>query len=124
VRFNRGRNQAQTIRIDKLHCRQVFYLNFKGTPSREEHKIGFSVLTTIELNLPVEFTKFCKRRTPYIEFKKNMKHQLRAKSYELKALSYELRHIYKLRVTSYELLNTNCELRAKICDKQKHACAG
>ncbi len=24
-------------------CRQVCFLNFKGTPSREEHKIGFSV---------------------------------------------------------------------------------
>ncbi len=36
-----------------------FDLNFKGTPSREEHKTGFSVLTTIQLNLPLEFTKFC-----------------------------------------------------------------
>jgi hypothetical protein len=65
---------------------------FKGTPSQEEHKIGFSVLTTIELNLPVEFTKFCKRRAPYIEFKETTNQQLPAKSYERKALSYELRH--------------------------------
>jgi hypothetical protein len=112
------------IRIDELYCRQVCLLNFKGTPSREEHKIGFSVLTTIELNLPVEFIKFCKRRAPYIEFKETMNHQLRAKSYELKALSYEPQHISKLQVTSYELLNTSYELRAKICDMQKHACAG
>ncbi len=34
--------------------------------SREEHKTGFSILTTIELNLLVEFTKFCKRQPPYI----------------------------------------------------------
>jgi hypothetical protein len=80
------------IRIDKLDCRQVCFLNFKGTPSREEHKTGFSVLTTIELNLLVEFTRFCKRRPPYIYFKETLNHKLRAKSYELKALSYELRH--------------------------------
>jgi hypothetical protein len=34
-----------------------FYFYFKGTPSLEKNKTGFSVLTTIELNLPVEFTK-------------------------------------------------------------------
>jgi hypothetical protein len=26
-----GRNQAQTIRINELYCRQVCFLNFKGT---------------------------------------------------------------------------------------------
>ncbi len=33
--------------------------------SWEKYKTGFSVLTTIEFNLPVEFTKSCKRRPPY-----------------------------------------------------------
>jgi hypothetical protein len=66
------------------------FLNFKGTPSREEHKTGFSVLTTTELNLPVEFTEFCKRRPPYILFKETMYHKLRAKSYALKALIQKL----------------------------------
>jgi hypothetical protein len=71
-------------------------MNFKGTPSREEHKIGFSVLTTIELNLPVEFTKFCKRRAPYIEFLKKpcMNHQLRAKSYTVTRTDAKFQHIW------------------------------
>ncbi len=60
----RGRNQAQTIRIDEQYCRQVCFFNYKGTPSREKHKTSFSVLT-IGLNLLAEFTKSCKRRAPY-----------------------------------------------------------
>jgi hypothetical protein len=52
-----------------IYCRQVCFLNFKGTPSREEHKTGFSVLTTNELNLLAEFTKSCKRRPPYNELR-------------------------------------------------------
>ncbi len=60
----RGRNQAQTTRTDEQFCRQVCFFNFKETPSREEHKTGFSVLT-IGLNLLAEFTKSCKRRAPY-----------------------------------------------------------
>jgi hypothetical protein len=36
-------------------CRQGFFLNFKGgTPSREENKTGFSVLTIIELELMID----------------------------------------------------------------------
>jgi hypothetical protein len=31
----------------------------------EGHKTGFSILTTIELNLQAEFTKSCKRRPSY-----------------------------------------------------------
>ncbi len=66
ARFNRGRNQVQTIRIDEIYCCQVCFVSFKGTPSPEEHKTVVSVLTTIELNLPVEFTKFRKRQPLYI----------------------------------------------------------
>jgi hypothetical protein len=53
------------IRIDELKCRQVCFLNFNGTPSREEQKTGFSVFTTIELNLLAEVTKSCKQWSPY-----------------------------------------------------------
>jgi hypothetical protein len=60
-----GQNKAQMIHIDVLYCRQVCFLNFKGTPSREEHKTGFSVLRTFELNLLAEFAKSCKVRPPY-----------------------------------------------------------
>jgi hypothetical protein len=58
-------NQAQTIRHDELYCHKLCFLNFKGIPSREEPKTSFSVLTTIELNLLVEFTKLGTRRVPY-----------------------------------------------------------
>jgi hypothetical protein len=34
-------------------------LNFKGTPSQEEHKTGFTFFTTTELNLLADFTKSC-----------------------------------------------------------------
>jgi hypothetical protein len=44
--------QAQTIGIEKLCYRQCMLLYFKGTPSREESKTGFSVLTTFESALP------------------------------------------------------------------------
>jgi hypothetical protein len=64
--ISQGLKQAQTIRIDELDCRQVCFFNFTGTPSQEKHKTGFSILKTIELNLLVEFTKFCKRLPPYI----------------------------------------------------------
>jgi hypothetical protein len=37
--------------IDELHSRQGFILDFKGTPSQEVHKTGFSVLTIFELAL-------------------------------------------------------------------------
>jgi hypothetical protein len=37
--------------IDELHSRQGFILDFKGTPSQEVHKTGFSVFTTSELTL-------------------------------------------------------------------------
>ncbi len=50
-----------------------FFFNFKGTPSWEKHKTGFSVLTTIELNLLVEFTKSCKLRPPYNDIR-NLAH--------------------------------------------------
>ncbi len=49
-----------------------------------------------------------------------MNHKLRAKSFW--AMSYDTS--YKLRVTNYKLWDTSYELRAKICDMQKPACAG
>jgi hypothetical protein len=48
-----------------LYITDLFF-KFNGMHSGEEHKTGFSVLTTIELNILVEFTKFCKRRIQYI----------------------------------------------------------
>jgi hypothetical protein len=53
-------NKAPTMRTDKLSCRKYLLFQNKGTPSRKEHKTGFSVLTTIDLNLLDEFTKSCK----------------------------------------------------------------
>ncbi len=44
------------MRTDKLSCQKYLLLKNKGTPSRKDHKTGFSVLTTIELNLLVKFT--------------------------------------------------------------------
>jgi hypothetical protein len=35
----------------KLSSRQELFFKFKGTPSQEEYKTGFSVFTTIELAL-------------------------------------------------------------------------
>jgi hypothetical protein len=37
--------------IDDLNSRQGFILDFKGTPSQEVHKTGFSIFTTFELAL-------------------------------------------------------------------------
>jgi hypothetical protein len=42
------------------------FFKFNGMPSGEEHKTGFSVLTTIELNILVEITKSCKQQIPHI----------------------------------------------------------
>jgi hypothetical protein len=36
--------KGQIIRPRKLEAQQLFFLNFKGTPSQEEHKIIFSGL--------------------------------------------------------------------------------
>ncbi len=44
-------NQAQMISIDKWSSRTELFLKIKGTPSREEHKTGFGVFTTMELAL-------------------------------------------------------------------------
>jgi hypothetical protein len=52
------------MRIGKLSCRKYLLFQNKGIPSRKKHKTGFSVLTTIELNLPDELTKSCKQRAP------------------------------------------------------------
>jgi hypothetical protein len=41
---NRGQYYAQIIRPHKLEARPLFFLNFKGTPSQEEHKTIFSGL--------------------------------------------------------------------------------
>jgi hypothetical protein len=43
------------MRTDKLSCQKYLLLKIK-TPSRKEHKTGFSVSTTIELKLLVVFT--------------------------------------------------------------------
>ncbi len=53
----------QSVQINYIVAK-FYFLNFKGG---EEDKTGFSVLTTMELNLPVEITESCKRRVPYYE---------------------------------------------------------
>ncbi len=47
----RGQYQAQIIRPRKLEARPFFFLNFKGTPSQQEHKIIFSGLKIIKMAL-------------------------------------------------------------------------
>jgi hypothetical protein len=91
---------------------------FKGSPSREGHETGFSVLTTIELCLPVEFTKPWKQRTVYIKFNRffNDKHELRAKIqdkiYKLPLMCYELQDMkYETQTMSYKLRNTRRDKR-------------
>jgi hypothetical protein len=37
----RGRDEAHSIRASKLEDYPFFFLNFKGTPSQEEHKTIF-----------------------------------------------------------------------------------
>jgi hypothetical protein len=41
-----GGEWYQSFHFDKLVCRKVFFFGPKETPSREEHKTIFSVLTT------------------------------------------------------------------------------
>ncbi len=38
-----GLKEAQTIRTDELYNRFASFFNFKETPTREKHKISFSV---------------------------------------------------------------------------------
>ncbi len=62
--FKRCLERAQTIRTDKIYSRfALFLFHCKETPSRENHKTGFNVLTTIELNLSVKLTRSRKRQT-------------------------------------------------------------
>ncbi len=51
-----GIRLKQSVLINFMYYRKDFFFIFKGSPSRKERKTCFSVLTTIELNLPVEFT--------------------------------------------------------------------
>ncbi len=48
------------------HQGLIFYL--KGTPSREEYKTGFSVLTTFESALPGQIGTIWKTVSPYYLF--------------------------------------------------------
>jgi hypothetical protein len=41
------------ILADRLCFQKDLFIKFKGTPSREEHKTSFSVLTNIELKFLV-----------------------------------------------------------------------
>ncbi len=66
------------------------FLKVKGTSSGEESKIGSRVITTIELNLPVEFTKTCKQWAPHVEFTVFFSELRTKKNYKLWATSYEL----------------------------------
>jgi hypothetical protein len=44
------------ISVLKNNTTGKIFLKFKGTPSQAEHKTGFSLFTTIEMNLPVKLT--------------------------------------------------------------------
>jgi hypothetical protein len=44
------------IGLKKIDTKTLFLAKLSRTPSREEHKTGFSVLTTIEMNFLGEFT--------------------------------------------------------------------
>jgi hypothetical protein len=46
-----GQYYAQIFRAGKLEARSFFFLNFKGTPSQEEHKTIFSGLTICKMAL-------------------------------------------------------------------------
>jgi hypothetical protein len=43
----RGQYSAKIIRAGKLEARQFFLLNFKGTPSQEQHKTILSGLSKL-----------------------------------------------------------------------------
>jgi hypothetical protein len=49
--FLAGRYYAQIIHAGKLEASPFFFLNFKGTPSQEEHKTIFSGLTICKVAL-------------------------------------------------------------------------
>jgi hypothetical protein len=46
-----GQYYAQIFRAGKLEACSFFFLNFKGTPSQEEHKTIFSSLTICKMAL-------------------------------------------------------------------------
>jgi hypothetical protein len=48
---------------------EIFLKRFQGSLSREEYKTSSSVLTTVELSLPVVFTKSCNQRAPCNELR-------------------------------------------------------
>jgi hypothetical protein len=76
------------IRTDTLSCPSpLLSFIFKGTLLQEKQKTGFSVLTTIEFNLPVKFTISANDGLRTFNLKKPL-----ITSYELKATSYELRY--------------------------------
>ncbi len=70
-----------------------FLFDIKGSPLRKEHKTGFSVLTIIKLNLPVEFTNPANEELHTFILKKTMTQKLRfiVTSYKLCDISHELR---------------------------------
>jgi hypothetical protein len=51
VNSKRGRDYALSIRAGKLQACPYIFLNFKGTPSQEEHKTIFSRLKINEMAL-------------------------------------------------------------------------
>jgi hypothetical protein len=85
ARCNLSRDWALKIGTEKLNYREDFFMKFKGTLSREEHKTGISCFTTIEMNLLVEFTDLANDGLCTFNLKKPG-----TTSYELKAMSYEL----------------------------------
>jgi hypothetical protein len=51
VNSKRGQDCTQIIHADKLEARLFSFLNFKGTPSQEEHKTIFRGLRISEMAL-------------------------------------------------------------------------
>ncbi len=83
---------------------KYLFLKYKGTPSREEHKPSFSILTTIKMNLLVEFTNPVNNGLHTFNLK-NMNHELRVMNCEIQD-------------TSYKLQNMRYELQANIWDSK------
>ncbi len=71
MNFERGRYYAQIIPAGKLEALPFFFLNFKGTPSQEEHKTIFSGLRICKMTLSDQSDVpaiFCRRKMTYRNF--------------------------------------------------------
>jgi hypothetical protein len=91
--------QESRLGSKSLCCKTIlparFLFEFKGTPSRKEHKTGFSVVITIDLNLLIKFTNPANDGLCTFSLRN---HESQASSKNLQAMSYDIS--YKLRAAS------------------------